>query len=81
MVNKNKITLNDPVYFTPNYSGAVKISILKLYDDETALVQIHPVTKDAKNFCIPLEHIYNQAKHAKNGKHAWESYMRKKTNK
>lgn len=81
MVNKSKIKFNDPVYFTPNYSGAVKVSILKLYDDETALVQIYPATKDDKNFRIPLEHIYNQAKHAKNGKHAWENYMRKKKNK
>ena len=33
MINKDKIKYNEPVYYMPSYGGAIKISILKAFND------------------------------------------------
>lgn len=79
MINKDKIVLNEPVYYMPIYSGAVKIKILELKNDNVALVQMvfKKSKKKFKPFTIPIQHIYNKPGHAYLGRREWENYMRK----
>lgn len=77
MIYKDKVVLNDPVYYVPSYSGVDRVSILKLRDGDMALVQPHSTKKECKPFSIPLVHIFNTEKDANTGRRAWEQYRRK----
>ena len=77
MVNREKIIFNESSYYMPDYSGTIKVSVLKLLDDERALVKQHKKNKDLKPFPIPITHIYNRAEDADKGRRAWEEYKRK----
>lgn len=77
MINRNKIELNKDIYYVPSYTGqAVKILILKMFDDEIALVKPFSRKKDFKPYPTPIAHIYNTPEAAKHGGRDWEYYMR-----
>lgn len=76
MINKDKIVFNEPNYYVPTYSGASKVSIMKLKKESIALVKIYSKKKDFKPFVIPLTHIYNTERAANVGRREWEKYMR-----
>lgn len=73
MINTEKIVFDEPVYFMPNFSGPVKISILKLLDNGNVLVKQSSKKKDLKPFTTQLAHIYNEQKDANRGCRSWQS--------
>lgn len=77
MINGEKIVFNEPLYYAPDYSGIIRISILRLLDDGRALVKQSSKKKDLKPFPMQLAHIYNSDGAAAKGRRAWESYQRK----
>lgn len=77
MVNTEEIVFNEPVYYVPEYSGVIKVSIIKLLDDGKALIKQASKKKDLKPFPTPMAYIYNSSKDAYRGRRAWESYKRK----
>lgn len=82
MINKEKIKLNEEIYYVPSYSGTTKVSIIEIINDDKVLVK--PVSqnkKEFKPFTTPLVHVFNRAEDARIGKRAWESYMCKRNNK
>lgn len=70
MVSKEEIIFNEPIYFTSDYSGATKISIIRLFDDGEALVKQYCKKKDFKPFTRPMTHIYTNSKDAEKGRKA-----------
>lgn len=83
MINKNEIKFGEPIYYTPSYSGTIRISILKSLDNERVLVKQHSKDKnrDLQPFPTPIVHIYTHEKDATKGHRAWEAYMRKRRKK
>lgn len=78
MINTTKIKYNEPLYFAPTYGGAVKISIIKLVDENIALVKQYSKKKNFKAFPTPISHIYNKLEDANRGFRDWKHYMRKR---
>ena len=73
MINKDKIVFKTKTYFTCSYSGAIAITILKLFDDGCVLVQA------GKNTLVrPIQYVYNEYEHARKGGKDWEHYERKR---
>lgn len=81
MINKDKIKYNEPIYYMPNYSGIIKISILKSINNTMVLVKPYSAKKDFKPFTTPIQHIYNKPEHARIGRREWEHYMRHRKHK
>ncbi len=82
MINKDKIKLNEEIYYVPSYSGATKVSIIEVITNDKVLVKpASNARKEFKPFTIPLIHVFNKPKDAQIGKRAWESYMRKRCKK
>lgn len=48
MVNVEKIVLNEPIYYTPKWSGITKISVVEIVNDNSVLVQVPPSKKGKK---------------------------------
>lgn len=79
MINVAKIKYNEPIYYAPSYGNSMRVSIIKLINDDIALVQLSLKTKkDLKPFSIPITHIYNKPEDAYRGRREWENYMRKR---
>lgn len=68
MINVAQIKLNELIYYTPSFSNSMKVAIIKLISDDVALVQPRPKKdKEAKPFCVPVEHIYYKPDDANRG--------------
>lgn len=78
MINKTKIKLNDTVYYTPSYSGAISVIILKVFDNDTALVRTPSRKKELSPFVRPLEFLFCDAESAKRSGRDWENYEKKR---
>lgn len=78
MVNKEKIVLDEPIYWMPNFNGSIKVSIIEVLDDGKVLVRQYSKDKDLKPFHVLLSHLYNSADAAAKGRRAWEASKRKK---
>lgn len=75
MINKEKIIMNEFVYWTCQYTGAVKVKILEILDDDKVLVDTvikrqAPITRD-------LKFIFNKEEHARVAKKDWEHAEKK----
>ena len=75
MINKDKIVLNEYIYWTCQYSGAVKVKILEVIDDKTVRVDT-PIKKQAP-LVRDLEFIFNKEEHARTAKRDWEHAEKK----
>lgn len=73
MINAEKIVFDEPVYFMPNFSGPIKVSIIKLLDNGNVLVKQSSKKKDLKPFTTQLAHIYNKQENANRGCRSWQS--------
>lgn len=76
MINKDKMVLNEYIYWTCQYSGAVKVKILEVIDDKTVRVDT-PIKKQAP-LVRDLEFIFNKEEHAKKSMKDWERAERKR---
>ena len=82
MINKDKIKLNEQIYYVPSYGGVTRVKIIKILSGDKLLVkQVSNKGKEFKPYTIPLLHVFNKAEHAHIGERAWESYMRRRRNK
>lgn len=80
MINKDKITYNEPIYFVPSYCGVQKVSILRLKNNDIACVKGTSKKKELKPYNIPLVHIYNTDNAARVGRRSWENWKKKSKN-
>ena len=80
MINKDRIKLNEQNYYVPSYDGVTRVKIIKILSDDKLLVKQVSKNKDKefKPYTIPLIHVFNKAEHARIGKRAWESYMKRR---
>ena len=74
--NKRELVMNEYIYWTCQYTGAVKIKVLKVLDDDKALVDTAikkqaPIVRDIK-------FIFNKEEHAKKAMKDWEHADRKR---
>ncbi len=78
MIQKEKIIYNQPLYYVPQYGGATKVSILRVFGDGCALVVRRPKKdKDIKPFPIPLDFIFSTMQDACRSEREWEHWKRK----
>lgn len=73
MINKDKIVFNTRNYFTPTWTGATAVKILKCLKDDNVLVQ-----NKAGTFIRPLIYMYGTQEEARKGGKNWEHYERKR---
>jgi len=78
MIDKTKIKLNDTVYYTPSYSGAISVIVLKVFDNDTALVRTPSNKKELSPFVRPLAFLFCDAESAKRSRRDWENYEKKR---
>jgi len=76
MLNKAKIKLNDTVYYTPSYSGAISVIVLKVFDNDTALVRTPSNKKELSPFVRPLAFLFYDAESARKSGKEWEHFER-----
>ena len=83
MINKDKIKLNEQIYYVPSYGGVTRVKIIKILSDDKLLVKqvSKNKNKEFKPYTIPLLHVFAKSEHAHIGERAWESYMRRRRNK
>ena len=72
MINVVKIIFVTQTYYTPTWSGATGVKILKCLPDNKVLVKAGNNT-----FARPLKHMYNTEKAAQISRHDWEREERK----
>lgn len=76
MINKDKIVLNEYVYWTCQYSGAAKVKILKVLDNDRVLVDT--MIKKQAPIVRELKFIFNKEEYAKTAMKEWEHAERKR---
>ena len=83
MVNIDKIVLNEPIYYTPNWSGVTKISVIEIVNDNSILVQPsqNKKGKKFKSFYMSPRFIFTEHEHAKRAGRDWEEHMRNRNKK
>lgn len=72
MINAEKIIFITQTYYTPTWSGATGVKILKCLPDNKVLVKAGNNT-----FARSLQHMYSTERAAKIGRHDWEREERK----
>ena len=75
MINREKMVLNEYVYWTCQYTGPVKVAILEVLGDDKVLVDTTikkqaPIVRD-------LQFIFNKEEHAKKAMKDWKHVDRK----
>ena len=78
MIDKIKIKLNDTVYYTTSYSGAISVIVLKVFDNDTALVRTPSKKKELSPFVRPLAFLFCDAESAKRNGRDWENFEKKR---
>ena len=83
MVNIEKIVLNEPIYYIPNWSGVARISVIEIVNDNSVLVQAQPSKKGKKfkPFYMSPKFIFTEHEHAKRAGKDWEHHMRNRNKK
>ena len=83
MVNIDKIVLNEPIYYTPNWGGVTKISVIEIVNDNSVLVQVPPSKKGKKfkPFYMSPKFIFTEHEQAKRAGRDWEEHMRNRNKK
>ena len=76
MINKEKMVLNEYVYWTCQWSGAVKVKILEVLDNDKVLVDT--IIKNQSPIVRDLEFIFNKEEHAKKSMKDWGRVERKR---
>ena len=76
MINKTKIKLNDTAYYTCSYSGVITVNVLKVFDNDTALVRIQSTKKEHTPFVRPIEFLFCDADSARKSGKEWEHFER-----
>ena len=76
MINREKMILNEYVYWACQYSGTVKVKILEVLEGNKVLVDTSikkqaPIVRD-------LQFIFNKEEHAKKSMKEWEHAERKR---
>ena len=80
MVNIEKIVLNEPIYYTPKWSGVTRISVTEIVNDNSVLVQV-PQNKKGKKFkpfYMSPRFIFTEHEHAERAKRDWKEHMQKR---
>ena len=83
MINIEKIVLNELIYYTPNWSGITKISVIEIVYENSVLVQVPPNKKGKKfkPFYMSPKFIFTEHEHAKRAGKDWEHHMRNRNKK
>ena len=76
MINREKIILNEYVYWTCQYSGTVKVKILEVLEGDKVLVDT--TIKKQAPIVRELQFIFNKEEHAKKSMKEWEHADRKR---
>ncbi len=77
MLNVEKIKYDEPIYYIPSFSNAVKVQICNVNGNK-AVVKQYSKNQELREFSIPLEFVYSSAEYANRCKRAWESWRRKR---
>lgn len=80
-MTKDTITLNQPIYYIPQYGSAANVSVLRVKDNGMAVVVRNSKKQDNKPFNMPLEFVFNDPKRASNSMRSWENYKKKEKKK
>ena len=83
MINIEKIVLNELIYYTPNWSGVITISVIEIVNDNSVLVQVPPSKKGKKfkPFYMSPKFIFTEHEQAKRAGRDWEEHMRNRNKK
>lgn len=78
MIRKKAIIYNQPLYYVPQYGGATKVSVLRVFEDGCALVVRRPKKdKNIRPFPVPLDFIFDTMQDACRGEREWEHWAKK----
>lgn len=66
-------------YYTCNYSGAIKVTVMKKFDDSTVLVKTP--SKKSKPFVRHMKYIFDNPEMAQSARRNWEHDERKRKSK
>ena len=80
MINIEKIVLNELIYYTPNWSGVITISVIEIVNDNSVLVQVPPSKKGKKfkPFYMSPKFIFTEHEQAERAKRDWKEHMQKR---
>lgn len=69
-------------YYTCNYTGTVKVTLLKIFaDTKSVLVKVASKKKDHKPFVRSMKYIFNDLEMAKFAGRSWEEEEKKRKKK
>ena len=77
MINRDKVKLNEFIYWSCTTNSTMKIAILKMDDNGKCVVQTKRKGELSKPFVRSLQYIFNEEKHAKTAIKDFQHVVRK----